>query len=128
MVLFSLALNAIRSLRNDRRGVTALEYGLIAAVMGALIVTAFTSLGTSMGTAIHQHRRPADQQGLRHVSERRAAGASPARQAVRSPQSIRPQSLTSVSPWARKPVRSIFASQTRFASDPSDGPCSGPTE
>jgi pilus assembly protein Flp/PilA len=35
----------------DRRGVTALEYGLIAAVMGALIVTGVTSLGGSMGTA-----------------------------------------------------------------------------
>jgi len=35
----------------DRRGVTALEYGLIAAVMGALIVTAVTTLGTNLGTA-----------------------------------------------------------------------------
>jgi pilus assembly protein Flp/PilA len=35
----------------DRRGVTALEYGLIAAVMGALIVVAFNTLGTRMGTA-----------------------------------------------------------------------------
>jgi len=39
------------ALRGDRRGVTALEYGLIAAVMGALIVTAFTTLGNDMGTA-----------------------------------------------------------------------------
>ena len=38
-------------MKRDTRGVTALEYGLIAAVMGALIVTAFTSFGTSMGTA-----------------------------------------------------------------------------
>jgi len=37
--------------RRDRRGVTALEYGLIAAVMGALIVTAFTTLGTSEKTS-----------------------------------------------------------------------------
>jgi pilus assembly protein Flp/PilA len=43
--------NRFRTLKGDRRGVTALEYGLIAAVMGALIVTAVTSLGTSMGTA-----------------------------------------------------------------------------
>ena len=35
----------------DRRGVTALEYGLIAAVMGALIVSAVTSLGNAMNTA-----------------------------------------------------------------------------
>ena len=41
----------LRTLANDRSGVTALEYGLIAAVMGALIVTAVTTLGNSMGTA-----------------------------------------------------------------------------
>ena len=41
----------LRTLVRDRRGVTALEYGLIAAVMGALIVTAFTTLGNNMGTA-----------------------------------------------------------------------------
>ena len=35
----------------DRRGVTALEYGLIAAVMGALIVTAVTTLGNNLSTA-----------------------------------------------------------------------------
>ena len=37
--------------RHDDRGVTALEYGLIAAVMGALIVTAFTTLGGDLETA-----------------------------------------------------------------------------
>jgi pilus assembly protein Flp/PilA len=36
---------------DDRRGVTALEYALIAAVMGALIVTAVTSLGGGLVTA-----------------------------------------------------------------------------
>ncbi len=41
------------ALKTDRRAVTALEYGLIAAVMGALIVTAFTVLGTSLGTAFN---------------------------------------------------------------------------
>ncbi len=35
----------------DRDGVTALEYALIAAVMGALVVTAVTTLGTSLTTA-----------------------------------------------------------------------------
>jgi len=44
-------INRFRVLKSDRRGVTALEYGLIAAVMGALIVTAMTSLGTSLSTA-----------------------------------------------------------------------------
>ena len=38
-------------MKQDTRGVTALEYGLIAAVMGALIVLAFTTLGQDMGTA-----------------------------------------------------------------------------
>ena len=38
-------------LRHDDRGVTALEYGLIAAVMGALIVTAVSTLGNDLGTA-----------------------------------------------------------------------------
>ena len=51
MAFISLALHALRTVRHDHRGVTALEYGLIAAVMGALIVTAFTTFGTSMGTA-----------------------------------------------------------------------------
>ena len=35
----------------DRRGVTALEYALVAAVMGALIVTAVTTLGNNLDTA-----------------------------------------------------------------------------
>ena len=41
----------LRRVRMDRRGVTALEYGLIAAVMGALIVSAVTTLGNSLNTA-----------------------------------------------------------------------------
>jgi pilus assembly protein Flp/PilA len=51
MFIISQLSIAFRALNSDRRAVTALEYGLIAAVMGALVVTAFTSLGTSMGTA-----------------------------------------------------------------------------
>jgi pilus assembly protein Flp/PilA len=42
---------AWRRMRRDKRGVTALEYGLIAAVMGALIVSGVTSLGNSMNSA-----------------------------------------------------------------------------
>ena len=42
---------ALRRLTGDRKGVTALEYGLIAAVMGALIVAAVTTLGTDLGNA-----------------------------------------------------------------------------
>jgi pilus assembly protein Flp/PilA len=36
------------SLRSDRRGVTALEYGLIASLIAVVIVASVTSLGTSM--------------------------------------------------------------------------------
>lgn len=42
---------ALGGLANDRRGVTALEYALIASVMGALVVIAVTSLGNSLDTA-----------------------------------------------------------------------------
>jgi pilus assembly protein Flp/PilA len=35
----------------DRKGVSALEYALVAAVMGALIVTAVTTLGNNLDTA-----------------------------------------------------------------------------
>jgi pilus assembly protein Flp/PilA len=48
--MFNLAISWLE-MKRDTRGVTALEYGLIAAVMGALIVIAFNSLGTTMGTA-----------------------------------------------------------------------------
>ena len=41
----------LRGLANDRDGVTALEYALIACVMGALVVTAVTTLGNSLNTA-----------------------------------------------------------------------------
>jgi len=48
MAMISLAL---RRLANEQRGVTALEYALIAAVMGALVVTAVTTLGNDLDTA-----------------------------------------------------------------------------
>ncbi len=35
-------------LRHDRRAVTALEYGLIAALIAGVIITAVTSLGTDI--------------------------------------------------------------------------------
>jgi len=41
----------LRRLTNDRHAVTALEYALIAAVMGALVVTAVTTLGNNLDTA-----------------------------------------------------------------------------
>jgi len=39
-----------RFLQNES-GATAIEYGLIAAVMGGAIITAFTALGGSLGEA-----------------------------------------------------------------------------
>jgi pilus assembly protein Flp/PilA len=38
-------------LKTDRRGVTALEYGMIAGVLAVVVVTAFTTLGTGLNTA-----------------------------------------------------------------------------
>jgi pilus assembly protein Flp/PilA len=43
--------HGVESLGSARRGVTALEYALVAAVMGALIVTAVTTLGNNLDTA-----------------------------------------------------------------------------
>jgi len=35
-------------LKSDRRGVTALEYGLIAAVLATVVIVGFSTLGTKM--------------------------------------------------------------------------------
>ena len=35
---------------HDQEGVTALEYGIIAGVLGLVLVTIFTSFGTSLST------------------------------------------------------------------------------
>jgi pilus assembly protein Flp/PilA len=47
---FTRKQNLARALR-DRRGVTALEYGLIAALVAAAIVTAFGTFSTGLSTA-----------------------------------------------------------------------------
>lgn len=36
-------------LKSDRRGVTALEYGLIAAVLATVVIGGFSILGNSLG-------------------------------------------------------------------------------
>ncbi|MBV9783506.1 MAG: Flp family type IVb pilin [Acidisphaera sp.] len=41
-------LRAWLELKTDKRAVTALEYGLIAALIAAVIVTAVTTLGTNL--------------------------------------------------------------------------------
>jgi len=38
------------ALRTDKRGVTAMEYGLIAALIAVVIIGAITSIGTSLNT------------------------------------------------------------------------------
>ena len=38
------------ALRFDKRGVTAMEYGLIAALIAVVIIGAVTSIGTSLNT------------------------------------------------------------------------------
>jgi len=43
-------LNNFRALVNDERGVTALEYGLIAGLVAVVIVTSVTTLGTKLTT------------------------------------------------------------------------------
>jgi pilus assembly protein Flp/PilA len=42
---------ALAILKSDRRGVTALEYGLIAGVLVTVIATAFNVFGTGLKTA-----------------------------------------------------------------------------
>ena len=41
------ALNALLALKNDRRGVTAIEYGMIAALISVVIIATITTIGTS---------------------------------------------------------------------------------
>lgn len=43
--MLDLVTRAVTTLRADRRGVTALEYGLIAGLIATIIIGAFTTLG-----------------------------------------------------------------------------------
>ncbi len=43
-------------LRHDRRAVTALEYSLIAALIGLVIIAGVTTLGTKINGIFHKHR------------------------------------------------------------------------
>jgi len=43
-------LNNLHALAKDERGVTALEYGLIAGLVAVVIVTSVTTLGKSLST------------------------------------------------------------------------------
>lgn len=50
---FGCILRRTRRLRADRRGVTALEYGLIAALIAVAIIGGVTSLGGQLNTAFN---------------------------------------------------------------------------
>ena len=43
----------VKSAVADRRGVTAMEYGLIAGILAAGLATAFTTLSTKLNTAFN---------------------------------------------------------------------------
>ena len=45
------ALRMFAAMLQTRRGVTALEYGLIAAVIGGVVITAATTFGSSLSSA-----------------------------------------------------------------------------
>ncbi len=47
-------LNTLLELKHDKKGVTALEYGLIAALIAVVIITAVTTLGTNLSTAFQR--------------------------------------------------------------------------
>lgn len=46
------ALSLIRSIRRDERGATAIEYGLIAAILAVVIVGGFTLVGGGLEGAL----------------------------------------------------------------------------
>lgn len=41
-------IDILRRLRTDRRGVTALEYGILAGVLGLVLINIFQKLGTKL--------------------------------------------------------------------------------
>ena len=47
----STLMSAVRTFVADEKGVTALEYGMIAALIAAVIVTVVTGLGTEIRTS-----------------------------------------------------------------------------
>ena len=44
------AVRLLRTLRKDVRAVTALEYGIIASILGLVLVTVFSSFGSTLKT------------------------------------------------------------------------------
>jgi pilus assembly protein Flp/PilA len=50
--MFEMIVLNLKALAGDRRGVTAVEYAVIAGVVVLVIVTAFTTLGNNISTTI----------------------------------------------------------------------------
>ena len=48
--MWTLFVNRLHGLAEDRRGVTAIEYGLIAALISILIIAGVKATGTSLST------------------------------------------------------------------------------
>ena len=47
-------LNTVKRFGQDESGATAIEYGLIAALIATAVITAMTSLGSAIGTSFDQ--------------------------------------------------------------------------
>ena len=45
---FALVIHAVAQMRGDRKAVTAIEYGLIAALIAVVIIVALVSVGTGL--------------------------------------------------------------------------------
>ena len=48
--MMDIIVSTLRQIRSDSRGVTALEYGLIAALIAVVIIVAVTNVGTGAST------------------------------------------------------------------------------
>ena len=53
-LLQSRAFTLLDSLKNDRKGVTALEYGIIAGVLGLVLITIFQHFGSTLTTLFNK--------------------------------------------------------------------------
>ena len=51
-------MNTVARFMNDESGATAIEYGLIAALIAVGIIAAATTLGGSLSDLFNRHRRP----------------------------------------------------------------------
>jgi pilus assembly protein Flp/PilA len=52
--MLTTLITTVLSFRTDRKGVTALEYGLIASLIAVAIITALTNLGTGLTATLNR--------------------------------------------------------------------------